>query len=415
MNVTNLLDRHLATAQLTLLQKASAFAVERGLRLFLVGGTVRDILHGEKPFDLDVTLDGGPVEVFDDLAAALGAGVEARSEFGTAKLAGPGGELDVALTRKETYAHPGALPTVSPGTIEQDLARRDFSINAMAVDLGATGFGDLLDPHGGLDDLEAGAIRVLHPESFVDDATRTIRAVRYAVRFGFTIEGRTERLLRRDVSHLGAISGERVRTEFERVFAEPSPTAVIQTAAELGVIRAIHPALEIDSEMLARFNTAAEKRRLDPLHYLVMLAYAAPAASHASIVARFQMDGNWAGLVQDVARVKDAYDTLRQARLRPSQIHTTLSGLNEAAVEGCVIAVGEPVIHERLELYLSDIRHVRPLLNGTDILALGVPQGPKVGELLDALLTARLDGLLPTREDEVTFVTRSLERVTDAG
>ena len=144
----------------------------------------------------------------------------ARSPFGTAKLRAGGIEMDLAAARTETYAHPRALPTVAPGDIDRDLARRDFSINAMAVSLGTETWGELRDPFEGRRDLDRGVVRVLHEGSFIDDATRILRAVRYAGRMGFRLEAETERLLKRDLAQLGGIGGDRVRRELARVFSE---------------------------------------------------------------------------------------------------------------------------------------------------------------------------------------------------
>ena len=162
-SIADQLERRLAAPRLNLLRRAAAVAARRGARLYLVGGAVRDVLLGGSPTDLDVVADGDFAGLPDALASGLGGRVTARSQFDTAKLAVDDLTLDLARARTESYARPGALPDVRPGTMREDLTRRDFSVNAMAVSLTEGDWGVLLDPHGGAADLRAGLIRVLHP------------------------------------------------------------------------------------------------------------------------------------------------------------------------------------------------------------------------------------------------------------
>ena len=154
--------------------------------------------------------------------------VRKASAFGTWSLTVQGVDVDLATARRETYERPGALPTVIPGTVEDDLARRDFSINAMAISLGEDSWGYLLDPHGGSTDLERGVIRVLHDRSFEDDATRIFRAIRYACRLDFRLESCTATLLERSLPYVSTISPDRVRHEIERIFREPRASDMIE-------------------------------------------------------------------------------------------------------------------------------------------------------------------------------------------
>src|SRR5918996_3238928 len=182
---------------------------------YLVGGAVRDLLLGLEAGDLDVVIEGDP----EALAQLPGFELERDALFLTGRLRLDDLHIDVARARAETYPRPGALPEVQPASITEDLARRDFTVNAMAFPLG--GDGELLDPHGGLDDLRSGLLRVLHDRSFIDDPTRALRAARYAARFGFELEPETERLLREaDVS---TVSDDRVQKELRRGAPAPPP------------------------------------------------------------------------------------------------------------------------------------------------------------------------------------------------
>ena len=410
-NVARQMEKQLRSAQLDLLRRASGAAAEHHVGLYLVGGTVRDILSGNRPADLDLVATEGTPGFLPVLAERLGGEVTARSQFGTAKLRSDSGiEIDLASARMETYAHPGALPAVEPGTIDEDLARRDFTVNAMAVSLGPETWGDLLDPFGGRGDLEKGVVGVLHPGSFVDDATRILRAVRYAQRLAFRLEDDTERLLKRDLGHLGDISGDRLRHELLRIFREANVGAVLSTAQELGVLRAIHPALRVESGALARLEEAGTETTVEnELLVLAVLVFSAPAEELSSIIGRLNMDGSWASVVGGVGSVREASSSLAAPDVRRREVFGLLRRLDPTSIEGCALATDDMQVRERLELYLNELRFVRPLLNGDDMMALGVPEGPLVGKLLDEILDARLEGLLSSRADEENYVRRSLE------
>ena len=218
-NVGELLESRLSPEMLGAVRAVALAAARLRLPLYLVGGTVRDILLSTAVSDLDLTVVGDGPDAVDRLAQRLDGRVLARSQFGTMKVDVAGTVIDLALARTESYSRPGALPEVMPGGIEQDLARRDFSINAMAVSLGDR-FGEVIDPFCGRSDLGARQIRVLHPRSFVDDATRLLRAARYAARLGFELEAATAELFQSGLRYMETISGDRVRNELERSFTE---------------------------------------------------------------------------------------------------------------------------------------------------------------------------------------------------
>ena len=404
-SIADRLERQLTDDQLRLLRRASAIAARRGALLYLVGGAVRDVLLGRRPADLDVTVHRRFGGLADAMASALGGRVIARSGFFTARLAVGDLTLDLTRARTETYARPGALPDVTPGTIDQDLARRDFSINAMAASLSEDDWGALFDPHDGATDLRAGLVRVLHSNSFVDDATRVLRAVRYAGRLGFEIEPATRGLLERGLGHLDGISGDRLRRELRLLLAEDEWLACLRLARDHGVLRAIHPALGLDPpalELLEARPDVPEDTRLATL-----LSLAGPPGA-GGVAARLNMSGGWADIATGVADLSASVDDLEAPQLRRSRIYALLWGIEPAAIEGAALTCGRPRAAGRMRLYLDDLRHVTPLLDGSDLLAMGVPEGPRVGELLGTLLDARLDGLVSTREEEEAYVRRSL-------
>ena len=347
-NIASILEPRLGPPRADLLRSAARAASDLGLSLHLVGGSVRDSLLGQTPTDLDVSYTVVPTEasdqpcrrggfetrpdpdVADALAKALGGVASDRSPFGTAKLRAGGVSLDLVMARRETYAAPGALPTVEPGSLADDLARRDFSINAMAVSLSAESWGDLADPFDGAGDLQRRAVRVLHPGSFRDDATRLFRAARYAGRLGFRLEPETERLAREGTSFIDTISGDRVRHELERIFDEPQAADILRLADGLGLLRAIHPALRP-----AERPDTIEGERGPAM--LAGLALGLSPHEAEEVSERLNLGSEWSRVVRDTAAVRELLPEL-EADLAPSRVYRLLHGRHEAAVSAWAAA-----------------------------------------------------------------------------
>ena len=401
--VDELLDSALAPEQRELLKRAAEESARRGVPLYLVGGAVRDALLGRPVVDLDVTAVAGGRRFGFELADALGGEVLASSQFGTHELRADGVAFDLVMSRTESYAEPGALPAVRPGSITDDLARRDFTINAMAVELHGDGWGELLDEFGGVADLRRGLVRSLYDGSFRDDATRIVRAARYAGRYGFRLEDDTARTLARDLRHLDAISGDRVRHELEKLFDEPHAAHVLRLLRDWGALRAIHPSLHADDATLALIGEAAGGGPDTRPVLLALLVSSLPAEAAPALVRRLNMGADWARVTRDTIALRDGAGRLHRPGLRPSEVDDLLSGYSEHALRASALTAGDPAA-AWVSRYLDELRHVRPLLDGNDLLALGVEEGPTVGKLLRALRSARLDSELRTRGDEVAFV-----------
>ena len=229
--------------------------------VYLVGGSVRDILLGEPSFDVDVVVEGDAIALAQALAEQLDGRVRAHRQFGTAVvLYGDDERVDVVTARSETYHAPAVLPSVEPGSIDDDLHRRDFTINAMAVSLKGENLGRLVDPFGGREDLEAGRIRILHDRSFVDDPTRILRAIRYEDRYGFRMDDETVRLARECIAtgHVGDLSGARLRDELVALLEEGDVSHAIPRLAELGAEKEVHPHVVADEEAVGLFDRLRE-------------------------------------------------------------------------------------------------------------------------------------------------------------
>jgi len=396
------MEEHLPLPLLELARQISTRAAGRDERAYLVGGAVRDLLLGSPNLDLDLVIEGDAVHLAQELAEAGQADLLAHHRFGTATLRCGDHTLDVATARKETYAHPGALPEVTPGTIRDDLARRDFSINAMAVSLSPHDHGELIDLYGGRTDLEQRLVRVLHPGSFRDDATRILRGVRYEQRLGFELEAQTSGLLRRDLHMLDTISGDRIRHELELILNEREPEHAIQRLSDLGVLTRIGLAVEGEGEIAEVFRKArrmAEPEQL-PALYLCLLIYSRTMQQLEALISRLNMPTRPSRAMRDTLRLKNSLGLLDRPSPRPSEVYDLLKEYDTPAVQANAIAWETLPAHGSLDLFLTNLRHVRPSLDGEDLKRLGIPPGPEMGAILRALHRAKLDGEVVTEADE---------------
>ncbi len=398
------LEKQLSPGSLDLIRSAGALATELGCGLYLVGGAVRDILLRRDSFDLDLVVEGDATELATSLAGRIGAVVVVHRRFGTARLRCNEMVLDLATARSETYSHPGALPTVSPGSIADDLRRRDFTVNAMALNLSPGDFGAMVDPFSGETDLSRGLIRVLHDRSFIDDATRMLRAVRYEQRFGFRLEESTELLLRRDLSMMDTISGDRIRHELELILKETRPENVLERAQALGLLQRVHPSLKANGWLRRRFELARSMSAPSVTLSLALLTYQLRREEMEDLIARLRVPGRAATVMRDTCRLKADLPSLDDPGLLPSSIYRRLQGYSPASVLAGAIASDNSAARDWLHLYLERLRHVKTSLDGEALQQIGMSPGPRLGEMLGALLQAKLDGRVKTRADEVEFV-----------
>ena len=378
-----------------LLGQVQRLADESGVSAYLVGGPVRDSLLGLPVKDLDVSVVGDAPALAARLADAAGGRLTVHQRFGTATVATEGAVIDLVTARRETYRHPGSLPDVRAGSISDDLARRDFTMNAMAVPVSGD-IGQPVDPHGGRNDLRAGVIRILHQRSFDDDPTRIVRAARYAARLDFCIADDTLPALNEALpGAMSTISGDRVRHELERIFQEDRPLPVLRLAGELGILSSIHPSLSVCHLP----DAVLSDRPQAPLIWLASLAWALRPGEASAFCARVNAPSDWARVIEDTVALKGRVDQLSQPQLTPSSVCGLLDGLAPDSLSAAGL-LAPPAVAERIGRYRSEWWSVAPLLRGTDLLELGVPAGPAVGKALRALRRARLDGETMTREDE---------------
>lgn len=457
--IVEMLEGALSAPRLSLLWQAADCAHALGFKLYIVGGFVRDLLLGRPNLDIDLVVEGDAILLARQLARQGGGRVRSHARFGTAKwiledssashpqgTSHPQGatppqgvspeSLDFVTARTEFYSHPTALPQVESSSIKQDLHRRDFTINTLALRLDRNHYGELLDFYGGEQDLRDGVIRVLHSLSFVEDPTRILRAVRLEQRLGFRIEARTRELIDSALPLLARVSGERIRHEFYLLLQEAEPESGLCRMEALGVLRQVHPALVCNGWVQSRFQTLREvlgewyeadwKPQLeedhDALHgmpepknnvaqlYLALLIYRMIEAEVDALIARVKIGSDDANLLRQVSRLRGEVESLQVCDLSPSQVYDLLEPFSGPALLAAWVASDSERVKTYLTRYWQTYRHVHPILTGEDLKSMGLTPGPIFGEILHALRTARLDGQLSTREDELALAQQWIDR-----
>jgi tRNA nucleotidyltransferase (CCA-adding enzyme) len=375
--------------------------------VYLVGGTVRDILLDERGFDVDIAVEGDAIAFAGALAKALDGRIQAHEKFGTAVvLYGEGERVDVVTARTEFYDAPAALPTVEHASIREDLFRRDFTINAMAASLKGEDFGGLVDPFGGRRDLEAQTIRILHNLSFIDDPTRIFRAIRYENRYGFRMDDHTARLARGcvEMGLVGDLSSARLRDELTALLEEGELDHSILRLRELGVDVAIHPHLAADEEaveLLARLAELKNELGIDLPDWRLGLTV---------LARRLPPDEVYEWLQRLKVRRRDAEQIAAAITVAPRLVERLANGSAEPAE---VVALAEPYApdapllalaladQEPLRAYFRRLQDVRLEITGADLAELGIGESPRVGEILAELRRKKLNGQLDGRESEL--------------
>jgi tRNA nucleotidyltransferase (CCA-adding enzyme) len=409
MSYAELLRAAVAEPDWSILQRLAEMAVRLEMSLYIVGGPVRDCLLRRTVTDLDLTTEGDALTLARAAAHELGGAWKQFERFGTAKLHVPGRAIpiDIATTRTETYAYPGALPDVTRGTIHTDLVRRDFTFNALAIRLDGDHQGELIDQHGGEQDLRQGLLRVLHPRSFEDDPTRLLRGARFEQRFSFAFAADTLQLISPALPVLDQVSGDRLRHELELIFGEAQPLKPLLRLHELDVLAQIDPAFVIDDWIAARFQTQAA-----PFERFICWAWLMcrlPAPSLTRFSQRVNLARTEAVDIAQVKAVRDAQETIGRWQHR-SEIYRALAPYSDRALRAALTVIDQPAAQQNLVLCLNELRDVRPALDGHQLQALGAPRGPVLGRLLEQIHNAVLDGVITTPQQEEDYARQLIAR-----
>jgi tRNA nucleotidyltransferase (CCA-adding enzyme) len=361
----------------------------------LVGGGVRDLLLGRTPRELDVVVEGDADWFARLLVRAAGGSLTSHDRFGTATVLLGEQRIDVARARRERYPAPGALPEVEPAPLAEDLLRRDFTVNAIAVSLSGRP-GTLTAAPFALDDLHSERLRVMHDESFRDDPTRLLRLGRYAGRLGFKVERQTGRLANDALTSgaLGTVSGGRIGAELRLALVEDEPLRALASLAKLGVLEALQPALSIDVPLARRaLDLLPEDGRKD----LLVLAASAWGYASPDGLRRWLDDLEFPARDRDIVTVAACESPVIARAIAPPQSASRLwARLRSRPLEAVALAgaLGPAPAAAAARLWLDELRHVRLEIDGHDLVDAGVPEGPDIGRRLELALARKLDGEL---------------------
>lgn len=392
-----------------LVERIVAAAARHGA-VFAVGGAVRDLILGRSVVDIDLVTEADAIAI---MAEALpDSHPTTHDRFRTASIDAGDIWIDVATTRRETYARPGALPDVEAADIEADLGRRDFTMNAIALRL--DGEAALLDPYKGLADIDGKVVRVLHHASFIDDPTRIFRAARYATRLGFALEAHTLDLLRGSAAHIAAVGGERLRRELELMIQEPCAGNAFEMCAREGILAATHSALSWDAGRSVALARPVPDDIARTAYAFALLSVGASASEADSIVERLKLTRQQATAVRGLASIGDIAPMLRRPDVKPSGVVVLLDRFPTAAILAFSAATDDAVAGQLALRYVDEWRHIKPLLNGDDIIEIGVPSGPQVHRGLQLIRAARLDGWASDRDDERALAMRFAKSIRDS-
>lgn len=391
-----------------------------GMPAHVVGGFVRDMVIGRPNLDVDIVVEGDGVEFALAAGELLDCRVKVHRRFGTAVLVvSKELHVDIATSRAEYYARPGALPTVERSSLRQDLFRRDFTINALSACLASRCFGAMTDPFGGLSDIRSGRIRIMHSMSFVDDPTRVLRAARFEKRYGFAMDDHTYGLAKAAVEMgvLGEVSGARIRDELFDIFRESSVTPVFIRLEELGALDSVGPESVSSSAILSCIRSCEAARQSFGERYdmtidvrsLYVAAMTAPASALASErwIRHHRIGREVAApALQLAARGAIVRRTLRDRRgMRDSRLYRLLS---ELASEALLVlwAEGDALVRERVERYVGDLSRITPSVTGRDLIGLGAQPGEVFSAILAKARDDLLDGRAVGRDEELANLRR---------
>ncbi len=395
--------RSLPAALSSRIETIAAVSRESGVPAFLVGGFVRDLLLARDDRDLDVVVEGDGIAFAQRLAAAVGGRVKVHGNFLTATVVDPEGfPIDVATARREVYRTPAALPEVEASTLEEDLYRRDVTVNTLALRLGPEPGYELIDPFGGVRDLEAKTLRVLHADSFRDDPTRILRAVRLEQRLGFRIAPETLALIAEALADgaFDRLSGSRLKAELAKLLGDPVALSGVARLDELGILRAIDPRLAMDEAAVERL-----RRLLKPAApwRLVLMALVAGWEERdlARLADRLLLAGEERRLLTGFPPRLAAARAVLSGNPVPHQVAEALASLAEEEIL-LLAAEGDETVGCWVRRYLDELRPLTLGVQGADLVAAGFPPGPRIGAALRETRAARLDGRIDA-DDELAY------------
>ena len=419
-NCNSIMVERLNRDTIFLLRTIGEIAEKNRFRAYIVGGFVRDLLLRAPNLDIDIVVEGDGIEFARTLARHLDCRITAHKKFNTAVVTCKDGtKIDIATARLEYYDYPAAMPTVEKSSIKRDLYRRDFTINALAIHLNPKKFGILVDYFNCQNDIKEQRIRILHNLSFVEDPTRVFRAIRLEQRMGFHIGRHTEKLMASAIrlNLMDRISGRRLFEELKLILSEENPLDALRRMDTFGLVAMIWPGRKLDEPFAALLTQVHRVVSWHRLLYLAapcrawlvyVMAGLAPAAAkeiHA-FADRFALPPRTKKELIQQKFLADKTENIlaRSHTAKPSSLYQTLRDLSEEGLLYLMAITKKEQVRQAVSLFVTDLRKTTIALNGHDLKKMGYPEGPLFHKILQAVLDARLDGMVHNRSEETAFV-----------
>ena len=400
MNIGNLLNKTLSSSQYRAINILGEQFERLGIRAFLVGGTVRDLLLGKPITDIDIVLESDPRHITAKFDAKYELKVVSNSQFGTCKINLFGQIIDLAMARKEKYPFPGDLPVVEEASFEDDLARRDFSINALAAGISHSDWCELIDFHGGLADLTSKRIRVLHSKSFEDDPTRIFRGLRYSGRLGFDLENKTKEMLIAGLEFLPLLSGFRITSEIRRVFSEENSDAILNALDQYKVMKYVHEAFPSGSNLIER-RDLLRSLEIDS-HNRDFYAFISLIGSNErqNVIEIMNLGNEFLKFGSDIGRIESLEEEVSR-----SDLHDQLKEVSKTAmlVAGTYISTKTK---SHIDLFIEELNNINLLIDGQDLIDIGMSQGPRVGDVLSKTLAHMIESGPLSKSEQILVAKR---------
>lgn len=428
-NITSMMNERFPKSVVNILRNAGSIAEELGYTVFLVGGTVRDLLLGNRNLDIDIVIEGDGIRFARQLAKEYKAKIKTHERFSTAKVIFPAVKeldneltVDIATARTEYYEKPAALPKVEMSSIKKDLYRRDFTINTLAVRLNREGYGTLIDFFGGQRDIKEKVIRVLHNLSFIEDPTRAFRAVRFAERFGFRISKHTMNLMRsaQKLALFDHLSGSRLYDELLLTFHETEPVKALKRLSENDLLKVIHPSLQFNDEIEDLLNIvhetiawylllfAEDKPKEEQIYLMALLSQLTPEEK-ASALTRLSTPENVKKRI--ISRFVRSMEIIQEiGDSDPAKIYHMLHDMDIETILYAMAVTKEKEKQKAMSRYLIDLRYAKPFINGNDLQRLSIPPGPVYSRILQEVLEEKLRGKLVTKAEEMSYVEKMVKK-----
>lgn len=419
-SIRNFMQERLSVSIFQILKSIGEVAGEMGCNAYVIGGFVRDLFLYRANEDIDIVIEGDGIAFAKKYASMFDARIHTHEKFGTAVIIfADGFKIDIASARLEYYKFPAALPTVEMSSIKLDLFRRDFTINTLAVQLNPGKFGVLIDFFAAQKDIKEKVIRVLHNLSFVEDPTRVFRAIRFEQRFGFSIGKLTSGLIKNAVKmdFFKRLSGRRLFAELRQILEEENPIAIIIRLHDYDLLKVIHPSITLNNELIALFNAVKKVLSWYDLlfleefymkwvtYFLALIRYCEKESSN-EVCKRLELPTRYMELFCKRRFAADNALLLleRDSRVSDSMLYRRLSDFRTELVLYMMAATKKERVKKSISHYVTKLRYINTSINGNDLKIMGLEPGPIYGEILEAVLDAKLNGVLKSRDDELNFV-----------